>query len=246
MNREALFLNGRIGLNVLSHDLQNAIDIYRITAGHVVIGMLSKNYESNETAILEMGKVAQQIDNHLSIGLGAGDPKQWKMVAEIARALQPLHVNQICTATGYTRALLGQDTTMVNALVSPTNEVGYVNMAVGYLASHQAPTKIPIKTAIAMLQEMGASSIKYFPMNGLATRAEYEAVCLACAEMGFMIEPTGGITLDNFEPIVKIALDAGVKHVIPHVYSSIIDKTTGLTNLADVKVLYEIMQRLTQ
>jgi hypothetical protein len=35
-----------------------------------------------------------------------------------------------------------------------------------------------------------------------------------------------------------------VPQVIPHVYSSIIDKETGKTNVEDVKELLEIMKKL--
>ena len=43
------------------------------------------------------------------------------------------------------------------------------------------------------------------------------------------------------QEIVQIAVDAGVKKIIPHVYSSIIDKTTGDTNVEDVKTLHAMM-----
>lgn len=90
---------------------------------------------------------------------------------------------------------------------------------------------------------MGGSSIKFFPMKGLAHEEEFKAVAKACAENDFDLEPTGGITLDNFEEIVKIAVDAGVKRIIPHVYSSIIDKETGDTRPEDVAKLYEIIKK---
>lgn len=79
---------------------------------------------------------------------------------------------------------------------------------------------------------------------GSSQKEEYKAVAKACAENNFVLEPTGGIDLDNFEEILQIALEAGVEKIIPHVYSSIIDKETGDTKPEDVKVLYEIMQKL--
>lgn len=188
MHKSVKFLNDKICLNVLSHDKENAKEIYEVTQGHVLIGMLSKNYETNEQAITAMSDLSVNIKGALSIGLGAGDPKQWKMVAELAGELQAPHVNQICTATGFTRARLGQDETI----------------------------------------------------------EEYKAVCEACARENFMIEPTGGITLDNFKEIIKIAIDAKVPKVIPHVYSSIIDKETGLTRIEDVKKLYEVMKEVSK
>ncbi|HAP3880141.1 TPA: oxo-acid lyase, partial [Enterococcus faecalis] len=50
------------------------------------------------------------------------------------------------------------------------------------------------------------------------------------------------IDLENFEEIVQIAVDAGVKKIIPHVYSSIIDQETGDTRTEDVKTLLTMMK----
>ena len=44
--------------------------------------------------------------------------------------------------------------------------------------------------------------------------------------------------------IMEIILGAGVKKVIPHVYSSIIDKETGNTRIEDVKKLLGIVKEL--
>lgn len=244
MSLNAKFLGGKVCLNVLANSVKNAQEIYEATEGHVVVGLLSKDYDTNEAAIKGMGAVSDKVQNSISVGLGAGDPNQWRMVAEISKVLQPQHINQITTAVGYTRGLLGQDDTIINALVSPTGEVGFVNLATGSLSSKEHPTKVPIRTAIQMLKEMGANSIKFFPMRGLKTISEYQAVCDACAELDFMVEPTGGLDLNNFREIVKTALDAGVKRVIPHVYSSIIDESTGKTRIEDVKSLYAIMKEL--
>lgn len=180
-------------------------------------------------------------DNALSVGLGAGDPNQSAMVARLSEVLQPQHVNQVFTGVGASRALLGQNDTIINGLVSPTGTVGMVNLATGPLSSQAPAGIVPIETAIALLKDMGGSSIKFFNMKGLTHLEEYKAVAKACAENGFYLEPTGGIDLENFQEIVQIAVDAGVKKIIPHVYSSIIDKTTGDTNVEDVKTLHAMM-----
>ncbi|MFY8725846.1 KDGP aldolase, partial [Klebsiella pneumoniae] len=84
----------------------------------------------------------------------------------------------------------------------------------------------------------------YFPMGGLKHRAEFEAVAKACAAHDFWLEPTGGIDLENYSEILKIALDAGVSKIIPHIYSSIIDKASGNTRPADVRQLLEMTKQL--
>lgn len=238
------YLNERICLNVLANSVENAKDCYEAAEGHVVLGVLSKKYATDEAAIEDMKQYQSATNNALSVGLGAGDPNQSQMVSRISAVLQPQHVNQVFTGVGTSRALLGQTDTVVNGLVSPTGKAGYVNIATGPLSSQAPAGMVPIETAIRLLQDMGGSSIKYFPMKGLAHREEYIAVAKACAEADFYLEPTGGIDLANFEEIVQLAVDAGVKKIIPHVYSSIIDSTTGDTRVEDVQALLAIMKRI--
>ena len=156
---------------------------------------------------------------------------------------KPKHINQAFTAGGYTRTLTGEGPFM-NSMVAPCGKPGYVKISTGYLAKEEKPAIVPVATVIAMAKEEGADSLKYFPMGGLKCREEYEAVAKSCAEHDFNLEPTGGIDLDNFKEILSIAVNAGVKKVIPHVYSSIIDKETGLTNVDDVKALYAMIQEV--
>lgn len=245
MNLKANFLNNKVCLNLLAKDIKNAKDIYDITDGHVLVGVLSKNYSSVEEAVADMEKYAENIDNCISIGLGGGDPKQWRMVADICKKIKPKHVNQVFTGVGYSRANLENDETIINSLVSPCGKVGFVKISTGPLSRDKEDGIIPIETAIAMIKDMGGSSIKYFPMEGLKYKEEYIAVCNACAKENFILEPTGGIDLDNFKEIVEIPLKLGVEKVIPHVYTSIIDSKTKETKLKDVEKIYEIMKELT-
>lgn len=92
---------------------------------------------------------------------------------------------------------------------------------------------------------MGGNALKFSLMKGLIHEEEFRAVAKGCAEADFALEPTGGIDLNNFERILDIPLEVGVPKVIPHVvYSSIIDKETGQTNVEDVKELFAIVKRL--
>lgn len=243
MKKTPNYLEDRICLNVLANSVENAMDCYKAADGHIVLGVLSKNYDSDEAAIADMERYQAATNNALSVGLGAGDPNQSQMVSRISGTLQPQHVNQVFTGVGTSRALLNQSETIVNGLISPTGKVGLVNIATGPLSSQMPAGEVTIETAIALLKDMGGSSIKFFPMKGLQYIEEYKAVAKACAEHDFYLEPTGGIDLENFEEIVQIAIDAGVKKVIPHVYSSIIDATTGDTRPEDVKTLLAMMKK---
>lgn len=242
MKKSPTYLEDRICLNVLANSVENAKECFEAAEGKILLGVLSKNYSTDEAAIEDMKKYQAEIENALSVGLGAGDPNQSEMVSRISAVLQPQHVNQVFAGAATSRALLGQEETIVNALVSPTGKVGFVNIATGPLSSQEEPTEVPLETAIALLKDMGASSIKYFPMKGLAHKEEYQAVAKACAAHDFYLEPTGGIDLDNFAEILQIAVDAGVKKIIPHVYSSIIDSETGDTRPEDVRRLLKMMK----
>ncbi|MEI5841563.1 2-dehydro-3-deoxy-phosphogluconate aldolase, partial [Lacticaseibacillus rhamnosus] len=213
MNLTPNYYKNRVALNVLAGSVDNAKDIYEAAEGHVVVGVLTKNYATDEAAIEDMKKYQAVTANGLSVGLGAGDPNQSAMVSRVSQVLQSQHVNQVFTGVGTSRALLGQNETVINGLVSPTGKVGLVNLATGPKSNQKPAAEVPVETAIALLQDMGGTSFKFFPMGGLKHEAEFRAVAKACAAEGFNLEPTGGIDLDNYEAILQIALDAGVKQV---------------------------------
>ncbi|WP_440897878.1 2-dehydro-3-deoxy-phosphogluconate aldolase [Amphibacillus sp. Q70] len=242
MQKKPTFYKDRVCLNVLTNSVANAIDCYQIAEGNVVLGVLSINYDDDQSAIVDMIKYQEAVDNAISVGLGAGDPNQSDRVARISKEIQPQHVNQVFTGIGKNRTLLNQNETLINGLVSPTGKVGYVNIATGPLSSQSIPTEVPIETAIALLKDMGGNSVKYFPMKGLKHKEEYKAVAEACAKSNFILEPTGGIDFNNFREIIEIAINAGVRQIIPHIYSSIIDPRTGETKPEHVHQLYEIVK----
>ncbi|WP_374015822.1 KDGP aldolase family protein [Paenibacillus thiaminolyticus] len=235
---------GRAALNVLANSVENAKEVFDAAEGHVLVGVLSKNYSNVEAAVEAMKEYGAAIDEAVSIGLGAGDNRQAAVVAEIAKYYGGTHINQVFPSVGATRANLDGKNSWINSLVSPAGQVGYVNISTGPVSAEQADQAVvPIKSAIALVRDMGGNALKYFPMNGLACEDELRAVAKACGEECFALEPTGGIDLENFEAILRIALEANVPIVIPHVYSSIIDKATGKTKVEDMRVLYTTMKK---
>ncbi|MDW8545382.1 2-dehydro-3-deoxy-phosphogluconate aldolase [Staphylococcus pseudoxylosus] len=238
------FYKDRVALNVLAKGEENIKAVYQAADENIVIGVLSKDYDGVNSAVTAMTQFGKEVDDAISIGLGAGDNRQAKVVAEIARYYQGAHINQVFTDVGQTTAK-NDEQSWVNALVSPTGKPGFVNISTGPISSEgEEKAIIPIEAAINLIKDMGGSSIKFFPMKGLETVEEYKAVAEACGRAEFGLEPTGGITKDNFEEIVKIALDCKVPKIIPHVYSSIIDKETGLTNINDVEWLTSKIKQL--
>lgn len=244
-NLSKRFYKNRVALNVLANGIENAKEVFEAAEGYVLVGVLSKDYPTVAEAVAAMKAYGKEIDDAVSIGLGAGDNRQASVVAEIAKYYPGSHINQVFPAVGATRANLNGQQSWINSLVSPTGQVGYVNISTGPISAAQSEQAIvPVKAAIALVRDMGGQALKYFPMNGLSREDELRAVAQACGEEGFALEPTGGIDMDNFEAILHIALEANVPQIIPHLYSSIIDKTTGKTKVEDVRKLLDVVKRL--
>ena len=239
------FYKDRVALNVLANSVENAKEVFEAGEGNVLAGVLSKNYSTAEEAVSAMKEYGKEIEDAVSIGLGGGDNRQAAVVAEITKHYAGSHINQVFPAVGATRANLGKKDSWINSLVSPTGRVGFVNISTGPISSAgKQQAIIPVKAAIALVRDMGGNALKYFPMKGLSCEEEYRAVAKACGEEQFALEPTGGIDKENFEQILSIALNANVPKIIPHVYSSIINKETGKTNTEDVADLFKTIKRL--
>lgn len=239
------FYQNRVALNVLAKDPANAKAVFEAAEGFAFVGVLSINYPTVKEALSAMKSFDEAVDGAISIGLGAGDNRQAAVVAEIVKKYKGEHINQVFSAVGATRTNLANETSWINSLVSPSGKPGYVNISTGPFSSlHEEQAIVPVKSAIALTKDMGGNALKFFPMNGLAREDELRAVAKACGEEGFALEPTGGIDVNNFEAILKIALEAGVPKVIPHVYSSIIDQTTGETIIKDIEILTEKMKQI--
>ncbi|NMA74996.1 MAG: oxo-acid lyase [Bacteroidales bacterium] len=242
MSSQINFYKDKICLNVLAGSVQNAVDCFQAGKGNVLIGVLSTNFRNLEEAKVELDKYQKAIENSVSIGLGAGNPKQSEVVCEIAKYVKCKHYNQVFTGVGKNRIAVDNDA-WINGLVRPSGTPGMVYIGTGeHSSEYEDQTPVSIETAILLLKDMGANAVKFFPMNGLDTVDEYKKICEVCAKYNFGLEPTGGIDKTNFKEIVEIALDHGVPKIIPHVYSSIIDKETGLTNVDDVEELWRIVE----
>ncbi|STA82614.1 Protein of uncharacterised function (DUF1341) [Citrobacter koseri] len=135
--------------------------------------------------------------------------------------------------------------THINALVSPTGTPGEVLISTGVCSSQGTPARVSCDAAVRMMQDMGAHAAKFFPMGGETSLPELYVLATSAARNGMtLIEPTGGISLENFGVILQTCLEAGVPRVMPHVYSSIIDPQTGNTRPEDIVRLIEIVKAL--
>ena len=112
------YYKGRVCLNVLGGSLKNAEEIYEAAEKYVLVGVLSANYPDVPSAVEDMEKYMNVLEGNLSVGLGGGNPAQWKAVGDIAKEIKANHFNQVFSAVGYTRANVGNDEAHINALVS--------------------------------------------------------------------------------------------------------------------------------
>ncbi|MBJ9113332.1 2-dehydro-3-deoxy-phosphogluconate aldolase [Citrobacter sp. FDAARGOS_156] len=241
------FYRNKVAINVLAKDIANAREIYDAAEGHAVIGILSAQFSSVEEGVKEVKRWMTDVPS-ISVGLGAGDPAQYYKAAMIASRVHPAHVNQTFTGCGFAAGALaatGGEQTHINALVSPTGTPGEVLISTGVSSSQGTPARVSCDAAVRMMLDSGAHAAKFFPMGGEKSLPELYALATTAARNGMtLIEPTGGIDLDNFGIILQSCLEAGVPRVMPHVYSSIIDSQTGNTRPEDVARLMEIVKTL--
>ena len=241
------FYRQRVAINVLAKDIANAREIYDAAEGHAVIGILSAQFSSVDEGVQEVKRWMADVPS-ISVGLGVGDPAQYYKAAMIAAKVHPAHVNQTFTGSGFAAGALaatGGEQTHINALVSPTGTPGDVLISTGVSSSQGTPARVSCDAAVRMMQDMGAHAAKFFPMGGEKSLPELYVLASSAARNGMtLIEPTGGIDLDNFGVILQTCLEAGVPRVMPHVYSSIIDPQTGNTRPEDIVRLMDIIKAL--
>lgn len=240
------FLNQKLVFNCLAKDIQNANEVYEAGEGHIAIGLLSTRHATIEENVAEVTKF-QEVVPLISIGLGGGSPKQWRMAAHIAAQTDPGHVNQVFPASGYTLGLMeghGCQHTLVNALISPTGTVGKVKINTG-VHSDSLDDPVDLEMALLMLKDIGLNSVKFFHMKGTTYLNYLRAVAEGCTSVGIdMIEPTGGLNPENIGDVIEVCLESGVKYIMPHVYSSIIDKVSGNTKPEEVSKMLQTANAL--
>ena len=72
------YYNDRVCLNVLGGSLENAKEIYEAAEKYVAVGVLSADYPDVPSAVEDMKKYMDVLEGNLSVGLGGGNPAQWK------------------------------------------------------------------------------------------------------------------------------------------------------------------------
>jgi len=234
-------MGAKILFNVLAKDLENAKAISRLDTKRILVGVMVKNFKTDDEAIM---RVKEYMSHGIltSVGLGAGDPAMWKRVADVSVATLPYHINQVFPAAGYTLGRLQDKASdfIVNSLVEPADEPGKVYISTGEVSQHK---KEPISCELAakLMKDVGLNSVKFFPIEGSKKLDHVRAMAKAAVNEGIQIfEPTGGIDMDNVHEIVKVCVEEGAEIVIPHLYTSLVDKISGETDPVFIEALLKM------
>lgn len=221
----------KVLFNVLAKDLENAVEISRFAPERILVGIMVKNFATDEEVIK---RVAEFKENNIlaSVGLGAGDPAMWKRVADVSVISKPYHINQVFPAAGYTMGRLHETHPgdfLVNSLIEPAEEIGMVYISTGEISQNKKEA-ISAKAAAKLMADIGLSSVKFYPIEGLKKIEHVKEMVKAAVSEGITtFEPTGGIGMENVHEIVQACIDCGATTVIPHLYTSLVDKETGNT-----------------
>jgi len=234
-------MSAKVLFNVLAKDLGNAKAISQFDPERILVGVMVKNFQTNEEAIQ---RVKEYMEHGVlsSVGLGAGDPAMWQRVADVSASTLPFHINQVFPAAGYTLGrLYGKyNNFIVNSLIEPAAEPGSVYISTGEVSQNKKE-KVSCELAAKLLKDIDLNSVKFYPIEGARKLDHIRAMVKAAANEGIEIfEPTGGIDMSNVHEIVKICIEEGAKVVIPHLYTSLVDKLSGDTKPEYIEALVKM------
>jgi 2-dehydro-3-deoxy-phosphogluconate aldolase len=244
MNLFDFGIGSKVLLNIQADRLDSSLAAKELMGASVLVGVMARDYPRLEDGAAYI----EQLHNHgvlVSAGLGDGSADQWHNALQLALRTKPAHLNQIFPAAALSAyALRAQGIgTIVNAMIRPTGTPGRVVIGTGPL-SQAAEAVVSAEAAMAMMKEMGVESVKFYPIEGTKRLEELRAVARAAAAKGMMLEPTGGITPDNVAEIVSVCLEAGVKHVMPHLYGSLKNPETKELDLGKLEMAYHRVRQL--
>ncbi len=221
-------IDGKVIINIQCADIEECLEAKRRFGDIFLTGITAKAFPDIEEGIACIKKL-EEAGIRVSAGLGDGESGQWERALKLALETNCEHLNQIFPAAALSQALIRKrgNRSIVNALIRPTGRVGYVSIGTGPI-SEREDSAVLLRAVAAMLHETHVNSLKFFPIKGTAHLEELAEVARIAAEFGMMIEPTGGITPDNVEIVVRTCLEAGAVHVMPHLYGSLKDESGGL------------------
>lgn len=165
----------------------------------------------------------------VSVGLGDGDPRQWRRALDAAMASGAPHLNQPWASAGYAWGVLSasRSSVLVNALVSPQDPITFRVQTNPDTAS--TTVLAPIEDILQGLGVLGVPSVKYFPLRGPDARQMVSdlARIMSRTDGPKILEPSGGMHPNDLSWLLDLAESTGVT-VIPHIYSALRDASGSI------------------
>lgn len=233
-----------IWLNVQTGDIESAREVTDRYPGRVVVGVPTKGFADLAEAV-DLVNQMQESGVMVSAGLGDGSADQWARAHALAMQTHPFHLNQVFPAAGFSAGALGAvgARTIVNALIRPGERAGFVRIGTGPQSEALDQPSVSAELAVSMLTEIGLTSVKFFPMQGLERLDHYAAVAAVAGAKGMTMEATGGLTPENLGDVLEVSRRAGVRSLMPHLYSSVKVPGTDLLDFDRVEDAMAVISR---
>ena len=238
-------IGGRVLFLVPAFNFDNAVVVNDALEGAGIVALISKNYPSAEALAEDVIKSKEEL-GVVSIALGGGDFAQAEQVLNASLLSKPDHINVPFELASYAQGRLEQAGLMnvlVNALVLEAEDENQVAITVD--PNHEDRNVIlEIRDAVSIIYGWGIKSVKAV-FGKKALNFDWLANIARAAEtVGLeLIEPSSGINLDNVNEVIYTCLEHGSALLLPHVFSPLIDKRTGLTKPEDVRMLVDRIKR---
>ncbi len=234
----------RILLNVEATSVDLAGQANDLWPERILVAVVAKRFDSVEASV-EHARALRERGVRASAGLGDGAADQWRNALDLALGAKPDHLNQVFPAAGLSQEALRSSgaETLVNALVRPCGVPGRVLVGTGPLSQEHAASSLPVEIALDMLLEVGVKSIKFFPMRGRERLEEFRALAREAAKREMMVEPTGGIGIDDIDDLLDVCEAENVPVVMLHLYGSLKNAVTRDIDLTKLRPVVQKLQR---
>lgn len=222
---------GRIAVSVPSRDADEALGIWEAGEGTAVPSLSAASFSSVQALQDETARCLLSVPV-LSVALGGGaDVWQWIKVLAAGEAGAP-HLNQPFTTAPFAK---GRFPGMwVNGVVEPTEAIGRV-----HLTGVRGPLPvIDVQEAAKMLLDGQVDALKLHPTDPADDFRATMAIATGAAEAGVAaFEPAGNLDLTSTPQLVERLMAVPDLRVLPHVFSALLDRTTGRVDLGRVRAL---------
>lgn len=227
---------GQLLVNVLAKDEQNAKEIFEAGEGYIVPGIAAADFPQIDDAIETVLSLKKAVPA-VSIGLGGGGSfAEWKNVLDIAVKAKPAHINQPFEKAPYAKGYLAAKgvEVVINALVSPTGQIGKIRLATGAI--------VRVEEILDIAKALGILSIKVMPVGGLDHLDELIYIAKEAAKRGIRgIEPAGGIKIDHLPKMFQEIQKTNIELFMPHIFGDVL-QSKGQSDPLKIRRMMQLLK----